>query len=252
MGGEVTGVEPVRRAVRERAERGAGVVKIMASGGVMTPDTDLLACQFTLEEMRAAVDEAHRHGLPVTAHAHGLPAVERALDAAVDGIEHCSCLTADGPRLPTALADRLAATDTYVCPTVGHLPGVDPPPHVQARMKAVGADLEQHLAHVADLQRAGTTLLAGTDAGIGPGKRHGVVAFAVAELVSCGMPAARALASATGLAAHACGLHARTGRLAVGLDADLLMVDADPLTDVTTLQRPRVVVSRGREIDLDN
>jgi imidazolonepropionase-like amidohydrolase len=251
MGGEVQGVEPLRRAVRERVERGAGVVKIMASGGVMTPDTDLHACQFTLEELQAVVDEAHRSGLPVTAHAHGLASVERALDAGVDGIEHCSCLTGAGPQLPDALGARLAAAGTYVCPTVGQLPGMDPPPHVQARMTAVGVDLDRLRAHVAALQRAGVTLLAGTDAGIGPGKRHGVLPFAVAELVSIGMPAAAALSAATGLAARACGLDGRTGRLAVGLDADLLMLDADPLTDVTALQRPRVVVSRGREIDLD-
>jgi imidazolonepropionase-like amidohydrolase len=251
MGGEVTGVEPLRRAVRERVERGAGVVKIMASGGVMTPDTDLLACQFTLEEMRAAVDEAHRHGLPVTAHAHGLPAVERSLDAGVDGIEHCSCLTHTGPTLPPPVGERLAATGTYVCPTLGRLPGVDPPPHIQARLTAIGANIEDHVRHAAELRRAGVVLLAGTDAGIGPGKPHGVVPFAVAELVACGMPTTEALAAATTVAARACGLQRRTGRLAAGLDADLLLVDGDPLHDVTALHRPRVVVSRGRRIGDD-
>jgi imidazolonepropionase-like amidohydrolase len=248
MGGETTGAESLRRAVRERAERGAGVVKIMASGGVMTPGTDLLACQFTLEELLAVVDEAHRHGLPVTAHAHGLPAVERALDAGVDGIEHCSCLTHRGPRLPEALGDRLAATGTFVCPTLGRVPGIEPPPHVQARLEAVGARYEDHLEHVAELRRAGVTFVAGTDAGIGPPKRHGLVPLGVAELVDCGVPPSEALAAATAVAARACGLERRTGRLAPGLDADLLLVDGDPLGDITALQRPRVVVSRGRRI----
>jgi imidazolonepropionase-like amidohydrolase len=250
MGGEVAGIEGLRRAVRERAERGADVVKIMASGGVLTPGTDLQACQFSLDEMRAVVDEAHRLGLPVTAHAHGLAAVRRSVEAGVDGIEHCSCLTPDGPRLPTELAVRLATAGTYVCPTLGTLPGVDPPPHVQARLVEVGADLEQHREHAAALQRAGVTLTAGTDAGIGPSKRHGLVPMAVAELVGLGMPPSEALTAATSIAARACGLEARTGRLAVGLDADLLLLDADPLTDITTLQRPRAVVSRGREVTL--
>jgi imidazolonepropionase-like amidohydrolase len=223
----------------------------MASGGVLTPGTDLTACQFALEELQALVDEAHRLGLPVTAHAHGLAAVERSVAAGVDGIEHCSCLTPSGIRLPAELATRLAADHVDVCPTVGSLPGVDPPPHVQARMAAVGVTIEQHLLHVADLHRAGVSLLAGTDAGIGPTKRHGQVAYAVADLVGpCGVPLEDALTAATARAARACGLGDRTGRLAAGYDADLLIADGDVRADVTALQRPRVVVARGREVPL--
>ncbi|MEX5720410.1 amidohydrolase family protein [Geodermatophilus maliterrae] len=249
MGGETSGIGALRRAVRERAERGAGVVKVMASGGLLTPGTDLTACQFTVEELRAVVDEAHRSGLPVTAHAHGLAAVERCVAAGVDGIEHCSCLTPSGVHLPPGLAAALVAGGTDVCPTVGFLPGVDPPPHVQARMAAAGTTVEGHLAHVADLHRAGVTLLAGTDAGIGPAKPHGQVAYAVADLVGpCGVPLAEALTAATSRAARACGLGGRTGRLAAGYDADLLVADGDVTADLTALQRPRVVVTRGREV----
>ena len=251
MGGEAAGTEALRRAVAERAERGADVVKIMTSGGAMTSGTDMLASQFTLGELRAVVEEAHRLGLPVTAHAHGLAAVENSVEAGVDGIEHCSCLTSGGARLPDQLAARLSSADIVVCPTLGRLPGLDPPPEVTARLEAAGTSYEQHLPHVAALYRAGVALTAGTDAGIGPSKRHGLVPFSVADLVGeCGMSPVEALAAATGVAARTCGLAGRTGRLAAGLDADLLLVDGDPLTDITSLQRPRAVVSRGRDVAL--
>ncbi|MGY1662405.1 amidohydrolase family protein [Geodermatophilus sp. SYSU D00705] len=249
MGGQAAGVDQLRAAVRARAERGADLVKIMASGGLTTPGTDVAAGQFTEEELRVVVDEAHRHGLPVTAHAHALVAVERSLAAGVDGIEHCSCVTRDGVRTPPELAAALASSGTPVCPTLGRTPGMQPAPHVQARMAAAGATYEAQLANVARLRQAGVALLAGTDAGIGPAKAHGLVPMAVADLVhECGMPVAAALAAATGRAARACGLGDRTGRLAPGLDADLLLVDGDVTRDVTGLQRPRLVVSRGREL----
>lgn len=250
MGGEARGADALRQAVRERAERGVDVVKLMASGGAMTPGTDVMACQFTLEEVRLVVAEAHRAGLAVTAHAHGVPAVKQCVDAGVDGIEHCSCLTPQGFRTPPELAERLAAAGTAVCPTLGRAPGAQPPPQVLAVMQRTGTTWEGRLAQVADLHRAGVNLVSGADSGISPGKPHGVLPVAVADLVECGVPAAAALASATSGAARACGLADRTGRLAPGLDADLLLVDGDPMLDMAALRSVRTVVSCGREVAL--
>ena len=102
MGGEVAGVDAVRSAVRQRAERGADVIKIMASGGIATQGTDVYACQFADEEFAAAVDEAHALGLPITAHAHALVAAEQAVRLGVDGIEHFTCATPTGVAIDDA------------------------------------------------------------------------------------------------------------------------------------------------------
>jgi imidazolonepropionase-like amidohydrolase len=248
LGGEASGTEQLRRAVRERADRGADVVKVMASGGVMSPGTDVFACQFSLAELRAVVDEAHQLGLPVTAHAHALVAVEQCAAAGVDAIEHCSCFTEDGFALPSALAAELVAAGTVVCPTLGRAPGVEPPPQVLAMMARTGMTWERRLAQVTELAEAGLLLVSGTDAGISQGKPHGLVAEAVIDLVDCGVPVVDALVSATSAAARACGLGDRTGRLAAGLDADLIAVGGDPLADVTALRDVRLVVSRGRPV----
>ncbi|WP_336026504.1 amidohydrolase family protein [Geodermatophilus sp. FMUSA9-8] len=247
MGGQVRGAGPLRDAVRERAGRGAGVVKLMASGGAMTPGTDMAACQFTAAEVRAVVEEAHRLGLPVTAHAHALPAVRQVLAAGVDGIEHCTCLTATGWGAPPGLAGQLARAGVVVGPTLGLAEGAVPPPRVQALIDRLGLTEQARAAEAARLHAAGVRLVSGVDSGIAPGKPHGIVARAVAALAAAGVPAADALATATAGAARACGLEHRTGRLAPGLDADLLLVDGDPVRDVAALARVRLVVSRGRE-----
>ena len=250
MGGAAAGVEGLRAAVRERRDRGADVVKIMTSGGAMTPGTDVLVCQFTLEELRIVVQEAHRVGLAVTAHAHGLPAVQQCADAEVDGIEHCSCMTPSGYSTPQELADRLAAAGTFICPTLGRGIGSEPPPQVKAMMERMGIGWEDLLDQVRALHRAGVTFVSGSDSGISPGKPHGVLPEAVIDLVDCGVTAEAALSSATSVAAKACGLTDRTGRLRAGLDADLLIVDGNPLQDITAVRAVRTVVSRGREVDL--
>jgi len=245
MGGEAAGPEQLRAAVNDRAERGADLVKVMASGGVMTPGSDPLLCQFRLAELRVVVEEAHAAGLPVTAHAHGLPAVERAVDAEVDGIEHCTCLTRAGIQMPDRLLERLASRGTVVCPTLGRAAGSTPSPAVLAIAQRTGVTWEARQAHAARMHAAGVRLVSGSDGGISPRKRHTVLPEAVADLVAGGVPAADALATATCYAAQICGLGKHKGRLRAGHDADLLVVAGNPLDDIGALRRVCAVILNG-------
>ena len=251
LGGEVRGPDGIRAAVRERAGREVDVVKVMASGGVNTPGTDVTRTQFTDGELRLLVEVSHAAGLPVTAHAHGTASVRQALSAGVDGIEHCSCMTETRfGDADDALLDGLAAGGVVVCPTLGidRSGQAAPPAPLLALLDRLGVTVEQMLAgrlrFVARLREAGVRLVSGADSGIGPGKAHGTLPLAVAELVESGCPVAEALATATSLAVDACGLGGTTGRLRAGREADLLVVDGNLEQDVTALRRV-VSVRRG-------
>jgi hypothetical protein len=130
LGGETRGADGVRAAVRERVERGADVIKVMASGGEITPGSRPWEAQFGLEELRAAVSEAHRHGLPVTAHAHGATGIANVAAAGFDSLEHCSFRTADGAQADPVIIDALVQAGVVISATLGHLPDQPVPPHI--------------------------------------------------------------------------------------------------------------------------
>jgi imidazolonepropionase-like amidohydrolase len=248
MGGAVEGVDELRRAVAERAERGADLVKIMASGGVNTPGTDPAAVQFSAEELQVVVEESHNRGLPVTAHAHSVQAIKNALVAGVDGIEHCSFITANGLDVVDSIVADLVASGTTVCPTLGVKPGATPPPAVLEIMRRTGTDYEARARMTGALHAAGVRLVTGSDGGINPGKSHGVLPEAVIGLVLGGVSPIDALATATSLAAAACGLADQTGRIAPGYTADLLVVTGNPTTDITALHNIQATYLRGNRV----
>lgn len=260
LGGEVSSTAEILEAVRERVERGADVVKVMASGGMNTPGTDVTAPQFALADLRLLVAEAHRAGLPVTAHCHAATAVDQAVAVGVDGIEHGSYLVGGGPAGLAGLVnvsasdeqlDALAASGIPVCPTLG---GFTPelfrnaPPHIKEMIAAAGVTPEQivevRMTLLGRMHRAGVTFVSGTDAGITPPKAHGLFAHAVIDLATV-LPLLETLATATSGAAEACGLGRSKGRLLSGYDADVLVVEGDLSRDVTALRRVRQVVVRG-------
>lgn len=240
LGGVTT---DVRAAVREHAERGVDVIKVMASGGGMTPGSDMRASQFGPADLVRLVDEAHRHGLPVTAHAHSLGAIADAVAAGADGVEHCSFIDPDGGvTVPDALVDAIVRKRVAVGATVGLDTSVGPlrPPPELARI------LPQLLAATSRLIREGAVVVAGTDAGIAPVKPHGVLPLGLAQLVELGMSPAEALVAGTATAAQVCGLGDRKGRVLPGFDADLVAVAGDPLADVSALRAPLAVFVGGR------
>lgn len=250
MGGEAAGKEQLRAAVRERAERGVDVVKIMASGGFATAGTQVMLCQFTLDEVRIVVDQAHAAGLPVTAHAHGLPAVQMAMAAAVDGIEHCSFLTDQGVSQSRQDLARLAEAGIAVCPTIGFAGIPRPQPNAAAVLAKMGLTFEQVIEtrkrRVAEMHAAGVRVVSGSDGGISAAKPHGLLPVSAETLVDGGVSTVAVMASATALAAAACGLQDRKGRLRAGYDADLLVVAGDPIADIGALTRPLAVFAAGR------
>ncbi|MGB6580878.1 MAG: amidohydrolase family protein [Streptosporangiaceae bacterium] len=236
MGGEADSDDELRRMVRTHHKRGADLIKVMSTGGFMTTGSAPWYAQFTRAQLAVIVEEAGRVDKPVAAHAHGIEGIHRAVEAGVTTLEHCSFVTETNERrFDEPLAARIAERGIFVCPTIN----VNAPYVTDLTGIVVGE-------HLKAMHEMGVRLIAGTDAGIDNTPHHQYVG-GLEHLVTLGFRPADVLAMATTEAAAALGVDAITGRLAPGFDADVIVVDGDPSTDIAALGKLRRVIARGRD-----
>lgn len=237
--GVADGVENVQHKVREVIKYGSDVIKICATGGVLSLGDNPQHSQFTQAELSAMVADAHRLGRKVAAHAHGAEGIRWAAEAGVDSIEH-------GSYIDDAAIAAMKQHGTYLVPTlylgdwfIENAPKTGVPPQMLAKAKEVMPAARQNVAHAF---ASGVKVAFGTDAAVYP---HGLNAHEFAVMVKLGLTPLQAIQSATVNDADLLGWSDEVGVLEPGHYADIIAVDGDPLQDVTTLERVKFVMKGG-------
>jgi imidazolonepropionase-like amidohydrolase len=240
--GVADGVDGVRHVVRQNIKYGADLIKFMASGGVLSHGDNPQASQYTEEEMRAIVEEAHRLGRKVAAHAHGAQAILWASRAGVDSIEH-------GSYIDDAGIAEMKKDGTYLVPTLylgdwflENAERIGTPAELIAKGRVVIPAARKNIARAF---AAGVKVGFGTDAAVYP---HGLNAHEFAVMVKLGMTPLGAIQAATVNDADLLGWADKVGSVEAGKFADIIAVDGDPLADVTTLEKVRFVMKGGEVV----
>lgn len=238
-----TGAVECAEKVRKASRAGADVIKITATGGVLSQQGRGLEGHFTSAELQSIADTAHSLGLKVMAHAHGARGIESAAAAGIDSIEH-------GTFADDAALKVMKARGTYMVPTLMAFEGVRErlgkgiyTPTVEEKVRMTLGRVGQAVTRA---KQMGVPIAFGTDAGV---FEHGRNAGEFALLVKAGLTPREALASATTVAARVLSMEDQIGRIAPGLSADLIAVDGDPLRDIRTLEKVDWVMVRGRIAD---
>ncbi len=245
FGAEADGEEELRQMVRAQNKAGADYIKVMATGGAMTPRSYPAEEQYTEAEMRAITEEARRFNLRVSAHCHGTPGIVNAARARVTTIEHCSFFEPDGLVYDEEAAQLVLENGCYVCPTIGiaeramtYLPADHP--MVQNKARTGGT----RLANLRKLYDLGIPIVSGSDGGVTLTPFEDF-AYNVTMLVDpVGISTHEALVTATSRAAEALG-RPDLGALAAGKAADVIAVRGNPLEDIHALWDVAMVVARG-------
>ena len=240
--GVADGVEGVQHKVREVIKYGADLIKICATGGVLSHGDNPQASAYTLEELKAIVTDAHRLGRKVAAHAHGAQGILWASQAGVDSIEH-------GSYIDDAANAEMKKNGTYLVPTLyladwflDNAERLHVPPELIAKGKEVMPAARKNIAHAFS---SGVKVAFGTDAAVYP---HGLNAHEFAVMVKLGLTPLQSIQAATINAADLLGWSDKIGAVESGKWADIIAVDGDPLQDVTTLERVKFVMKGGEVV----
>jgi imidazolonepropionase-like amidohydrolase len=243
--GVADGIAAVQQKVRQNIKYGADLIKVCATGGVLSKGDDPQASQYTLEEMKAIVTDAHRLGRKVAAHAHGAQGILWATQACVDSIEH-------GSYIDDAGIAEMKKNGTYLVPTLylgdwflenaerNHVPDF-----YLTKAKAVMPVARKNIARAF---ASGVKVAFGTDAAVYP---HGLNAHEFAVMVKLGLTPLQAIQAATINAADLLGWSGKIGTLDAGAWADIVAVDGDPLKDVTALEHVKFVMKGGEVVKND-
>ena len=241
-GGVADGVEGVQHKVRETIKYGADLIKICATGGVLSHGDNPQASQYTLEEMKAIVADAHRLGRKVAAHAHGAQGILWASEAGVDSVEH-------GSYIDDAGIAEMKKNGTYLVPTLyladwflENAERLHVPPEMIAKGREVMPAARKNIAHAF---ASGVKVAFGTDAAVYP---HGLNAHEFAVMVKLGLTPLQAIQASTINAADLLGWSDKMGTVEPGKWGDIIAVDGDPLQDVTTLERVKFVMKGGEVV----
>lgn len=238
IGQEVEGVRQVRAVVRSQISAGAAVIKVIASGGVLTPGTSPDQAQMTVEELQAAVEEAHRAGRKVAAHAHGSSGMKNAVRAGVRSIEHATLMDEEAAAMMKQQGVFMVPTLSALATTAACRLGCGTPASVLDKAKSM---TKRHQVSFKKALRDGIQIAMGTDAGT-PFNFHGENAQELERMVALGMSPMQAILASTSAAARLIGIQDQVGTIEKGKLADLLLFEGNPLRRIDLLRdRDRIV-----------
>lgn len=238
--GVINSPEDAKKAVRQRYKNGADLIKITATGGVLSVAKDGQGPQFTMDELKAIVETAKDYGMHTAAHAHGSEGMKRAVEAGITTIEHGTFMTEE-------IMELMKKNGTYYVPTIaagifvaekanepGYFPAIIVP-----KALTVGPQIQETFAKA---YKAGVKIAFGTDSGVSP---HGENAEEFIHMTEAGMPAIEAIISATAVPAKILGVEDKLGTIERGKFADIIAVAGDPLQDIETMLDVKFVMKDG-------